>query len=160
MSHQIERLLDPLQFAYITKLNVEDDNIICNTWAPWTSRIVCQNTIHCFFVTIYTIQSQLMKKTLIDLGIGKRCVMPVHTFPYQLHVNDTGFCSPPVSITTGAPCHHGCIPCTLFPAEVITQTGTTSNMYTILLLSACYPTTKPTTNARISRCVIVWGQLS
>ena len=112
MLPQVEHLLDPLQFAYITKRSVEDAtlsmlNVIIEHLERRGSyaRILFVD----FSSAFNTIQPHLMIRKLTDLGVGKQFVMLVHSFltNRSQYVNVSGVCSSHVSISTGAP--QGCV---------------------------------------------------
>ena len=83
MLPQVEHLLDPLQFAYRTKRSVEDATLsMLNVILGHLERRGSYAKILFvdFSSAFNTIQPHLMIRKLIDLGVGKRFVMLVHSF--------------------------------------------------------------------------------
>ena len=156
MSPQVEHLLDPLQFAYVTKRSVGNATLsMLNVILEHLERRGSYAGILFvdFSSEFNTIQRHLMIRKLIDLGVGKHFVMLVHSFlTNRLHYVNVSvvcvrnMCLSPPELLRGVYCSHVCIPCTLIHAEGHTQTITTSSMQTTLLLSVCCLTTKLTTD--------------
>ena len=85
MLPQVEHLLDPLQFAYRTKRSVEDASLsMLNVILEHLERRGSYARILFveFSSAFNTIQSYLMIRKRIDLGVGKQFVMLVQ-FPYK-----------------------------------------------------------------------------
>ena len=150
--HLHQHLLDPLQFAYVTKPSVGNATLsVLNVILGHIERRGSYARILFvdFSSAFNTIQPHLMIRKLIDLGVGKHFVMLVHSFlTNRLHYVNVSvvcvrnMCLSPPELLRGVYCRHFCIPCTLIHAEVHTQTITTSIMQTTLLLSVCCMTTK------------------
>ena len=138
MLPEVKHLFDPLQFAYRTKCSVEDAtlsmlNVILERPGSYT-RILFVD----FSSAFNTIQPHLMVGKFIDLEVGIKFVMLVHSFLNNCtkYVKVNGHSLSVLCLhLRGVCCHHFCMPCTLILVEVFVQIAIVSNMQMTRLLS-------------------------